>query len=159
MPLLQLFNTLTDPSTPEEVDKSLVLDHVTSALIILGSASQVVALTRQRAFDELLDKRFDSIKKNAPSADFLFGGSILKDIEDAEKASKLASKVTRGQPSSSKSNRWTPYAAALSRRRGRSQRSFRDRFSVRPSVTRQPTWGKRQPKLSERSSTEGTPKK
>ena len=75
MPLLQLFNTLTDPSTPEEVDKSLVLDHVTSALILLGSASQVVALTRQRAFDELLDKRFDSIKKNAPSADFLFGGT------------------------------------------------------------------------------------
>ena len=104
MPLLQLFNTLTDLSTPEEVDKSLVLDHVTSALILLGSASQVVALTRQRAFDELLDKRFDSIKKNAPSADFLFGGSILKDIEDAEKASKLTSKVTRGQPSSSKSN-------------------------------------------------------
>ena len=43
MPLLQVFNTLTDPSTPEEVDKSLVLDHVTSALILLGSASQVVA--------------------------------------------------------------------------------------------------------------------
>ena len=63
MPLLQLFNTLTDPSTPEEVDKSLVLDHVTSALILLGSASQVVALTRQRAFDELLGKRLTPSKR------------------------------------------------------------------------------------------------
>ena len=106
MSLLQLFNALTDPSAPDEVDKSLVLDHISSALILLGSASQAVALHRQRAFDELLDKRFDSIKRNAPSADFLFGGSILKDIEEAEKASKLASKVTRGHPSSAKPNRW-----------------------------------------------------
>ena len=74
----------------------MMKEHVTSALILLGSASQSLAVAHQHAFDDLLDKGFDSFKKKAPSMDFFFGGNLVKDIEEAEKANKLASKVVKG---------------------------------------------------------------
>ena len=53
----------------------------------------------------------------------LFGGNIVKDIEDAEKANKLAAKMTK-TPSSTGSyrgNRVSPYYSAVNRRfQGRS---------------------------------------
>ena len=69
----------------------------------------------QQVVDELLDKRFDPTKRNAPSSNLLFSGSILKDIEDAKK-SKLASKVTGEQPVFSRGNHWSPYVGAISQR-------------------------------------------
>ena len=94
LPLTHLFDALVDPTCPETIDSSLVLQHITSALILLGSASQSLALSRQHTFDDLLD-RFDSLKRNFPFIDSLFEGNLAKDIEDAEKAKKLAAKVTK----------------------------------------------------------------
>ena len=49
--------------------KAVVKDHVTSALILLGSASQSLALARQHVYDDLhvVDRRIDSLKRNTPS--------------------------------------------------------------------------------------------
>ncbi len=126
LPLTHLFDALVDPSCPESVDASLVLQHVTSALIMLGSASQSLALSRQHAFDDLLDRRFDSIKRISPSMGALFGGNLTKDIEEAEKASKLAAKVTKTggtMATSFKGTKFSPYYLAMTRK-FRGKRSF-----------------------------------
>ena len=101
LPLAHLFDALVDASCSETIETSRVEDHVTSALIFLGSASQKLELLRQHAFDKLLDRKFDSLKKNLPSMSYLFGGDVLKYIDDAQKVSKLAAKVTKSVTSKS----------------------------------------------------------
>ena len=65
-------------------------------------------------------KRFDSLKKKAPSMDFFFGGNLVKDIEEAKKANKFASKVIKGTSGStsisSKKSRFSPYSSAVERK-------------------------------------------
>ena len=116
--LIHVFDAIVDPKCPETIDSSLVLQHITSVLILLGSASQSLAFSRQHAFDDLLD-RFDSLKQNSPSMDSLSGGNLAKDIEDAEKANKLAAKVTKATASSATSyrgNKCSPYYSAVTRK-------------------------------------------
>ena len=129
LPLTYLVDALVDPTCPETIDSSLVLQHSTSALILLGSTSQSVALSRQHAFDDLLDRRFDSLKRNSPSMDSLFGGNFAKDIEDAEKSNKLAANMTKATASSATSyrgNKCSPYYSAVTRK-FRGGRSFQGR--------------------------------
>ncbi|XP_071801614.1 uncharacterized protein [Asterias amurensis] len=138
LPLVHLFDALADPLCPDAIDATMVKEHVTSALILLGSASQSLAVARQHAFDDLLDKRFDSLKKKAPSMDFFFGGNLVKDIEEAEKANKLASKVVKGTSGStslsSKKSRFSPYSSAVARK-FRGGRTFRGGRSFNNSTS------------------------
>ena len=64
LPFLRLLEAVADPEGPNEINKDLVLDLTSSGLILLGSACQGLAVTRQRAFDDIVDKRFDTIKRN-----------------------------------------------------------------------------------------------
>ena len=95
LPLLHLFDAIMDDECPDTVSKHLVVDHLTSSLIFLGSASQSFASARSHLFDDLVDKRFEVLRQNAPSMSELFGSSIMKDIEDTEKAHELATEVTK----------------------------------------------------------------
>ena len=146
LPLLRLFEAVADPDSPTEINKDLVLDLTSSGLILLGSASQGLASTRQRAFDDVVDKKFDTLKRNQPSMGELFGSSLMKDIEETERANKLAAKVTssRSHPSSSKDKRFSPYQAAFRVSRNRrfptpfkqTYRGFHGRQSYRSSSSR-----------------------
>ena len=137
LPLVHLFDALADPLCPDTIDANMMKEHVASALILLGSASQRLAVARQHAFDDLLDKRFDSLKKKAPSMDFFFGGNLVKDIEEAEKA-KLASKVIKGTSGSTsislKKSRFSPYSSAVDRK-FRGGRTFRGGRSFNNSTS------------------------
>ena len=122
LPLLHLFDAMMDTECPDFVSKELIVEHLTSALILLGSASQSLATARQHLFDGIVDKRFEVLRKNSPSMNELFGSSILKDIEETEKANKLAAKVTKGASSTPKEKRFAPYRLAMSRSSARGRR-------------------------------------
>ena len=139
LPLLHLFDAIMDDECPDIVSKQLVVDHLTSSLILLGSASQSFASARQHLFDDIVDKRFEVLRKNSPSMSELFGSSIMKDIEETEKAHKLATKVTKAFSSTQREKRFTPYRLAMARSHARGHQGAASRNNFRTFNRRFPS--------------------
>ena len=75
--LLRLYDAVVDPECSAEISIDMVMDHFASGLILLGSACQSLAASRQHTFEEVVDTKFDTLKKNSPSMGELFGDSDL----------------------------------------------------------------------------------
>ena len=53
--LLRLYDAVGDPECSAEISIDMVMDHFASGLILLGSACQSLAASRQHTFEEVVD--------------------------------------------------------------------------------------------------------